>query len=107
MEDYNRNGQTRTHYQTQPWLCNTVTDCQNYQAAAFLSQKNVFPDAVIFTQLVLPEFYVVISGDGVYCHDMLDSEVEYVKSRIPSGLDVTGHHPLNNIELSKDRKPLW
>ena len=37
---------------------------------------------------------------------MLDSEVEHVEGRVPSGGDVAGHHAFCQLEILKNGEPL-
>lgn len=62
---------------------------------------------VVFAQLILPQFHITIASDGVDCFDVLDSKFKHVEGRVPSGPDITGHHPLRDLKLSKYGKPLW
>ena len=61
---------------------------------------------LVLAQLVLPQFHITITGDGIDGIDVLDSEVEHVKGRVPSGGDIAGYHTFSEFEVLKNGEPL-
>jgi hypothetical protein len=61
---------------------------------------------LVLAQLILPHFHITIAGDGIDGCDVLDSEVEHIKGRIPSGGDVAGHHAFGEIQILKNGEPV-